>query len=116
MIRSASFSLVSGCRTSAAGLAIAALAVSVPVAARGQCGCSTPVSAPAPVATQTYRLDYQTVYDERQVTAYRIEQETVFDTQTYTVQKPVWKPRRRSGATPSSGRSGRRRPARNGRR
>ena len=26
-------------------------------------------SIPAPVATQTYRLDYQTVYDEQQVTA-----------------------------------------------
>ncbi|NDH93012.1 MAG: hypothetical protein EBZ13_00390, partial [Planctomycetia bacterium] len=47
-------------------------------------------SIPAPVATQTYRLDYQTVYDEQQVTAYRTVYETVYDTQNYTVQKPVW--------------------------
>src|SRR6056300_298314 len=50
--------------------------------------CGQPVA--APVATQTYRLDYQTVYDEQQVTAYRTVYETVYDTQTYTVQKPVW--------------------------
>ena len=36
--------------------------------ATAQCGGG---AAPAPVAvpTQTYRLDYQTVYDEQQVTA-----------------------------------------------
>ena len=56
----------------------------------GQC-CDTPmVAAPAPVVTQTYRLDYQTVYDERQVTANRVTYETVYDTRTYTVQRPVW--------------------------
>lgn len=55
--------------------------------ATAQC-CVQPVA--PPVATQTYRLDYQTVYDEEQVTAYRTVYETVYDTQTYTVQKPVW--------------------------
>ena len=90
MTRSTSSRPFTGSRLSAGTLALAALAAGVPLAARSQCGCGTPVAAPAPVATQTYRLDYQTVYDERQVTAYRIEQETVFDTQTYTVQKPVW--------------------------
>jgi hypothetical protein len=57
--------------------------------ATAECGCGAPVAAP-PVATQTYRLDYQTVYDERQVTAERVSYETVYDTKTYTVQKPVW--------------------------
>ena len=58
--------------------------------ARAQC-CGTPVvAAPPPVVTQTYRLDYQTVYDERQVTANRVTYETVYDTRTYTVQRPVW--------------------------
>ena len=56
--------------------------------ALGQC-CGDAVAAP-PAVTQTYRLDYQTVYDEQQVTAYRISYETVYDTRTYTVQKPVW--------------------------
>ena len=50
--------------------------------------CGQPAA--APVVTQTYRLDYQTVYDDQQVTAYRTVYETVYDTQTYTVQKPVW--------------------------
>ncbi len=55
--------------------------------ARAECGCgAAPVAAP----TQTYRLDYQTVYDDRQVTAERVTYETVYDTRTYTVQKPVW--------------------------
>jgi hypothetical protein len=44
----------------------------------------------APVVSQSYRLDYQTVYDEQQMTAYRMTYETVYDTKTYTVQKPVW--------------------------
>ncbi len=55
--------------------------------AEAQC-CGEAVA--APVATQTYRIDVQTVYDEEQVTAYRITYETVYDTKTYTVQKPVW--------------------------
>jgi len=55
--------------------------------AQAQC-CGQAV--PAPVATQTYRLDFQTVYDEQQMTAYRVSYETVYDTQTYSVQRPVW--------------------------
>jgi len=54
--------------------------------AEAQC-CGEAVA--APVTTQTYRLDFQTVYDEEQVTAYRVTYETVYDTKTYTVQKPV---------------------------
>ena len=54
--------------------------------ARGECGCAPAAAVP----TQTYRLDYQTVYDERQVTEQRVSYETVYDTKTYTVQKPVW--------------------------
>jgi hypothetical protein len=57
------------------------------LSARAECGCG---AAPAAVPTQTYRLDYQTVYDEQQVTAYKVSYETVYDTKTYTVQKPVW--------------------------
>ncbi len=82
-------------RSSSPILVLAATSVFTTLAtslsAHGQCGgCGAPaVAAPPPVATQTYRLDSKTVYDERQVTAYRIEQETVYDTRTYTVQKPV---------------------------
>jgi hypothetical protein len=66
------------------------IAPSAPVMQRaaGQCGGCGP--APAPVVTQTYRLEYRTVVDERQVTAERVSYETVYDTKTYTVQKPVW--------------------------
>ena len=41
-------------------------------------------------ACQTYRLVYQTVYDEREVTAYRIDTETVYDQQTVTRYRPVY--------------------------
>ena len=53
----------------------------------GQC-CGQAIT--TPVVSQSYRLDYRTVYDEQQVTAYRMTYETVYDTKTYTVQKPVW--------------------------
>ncbi|MBT6920293.1 MAG: hypothetical protein HN985_11275, partial [Planctomycetaceae bacterium] len=53
----------------------------------GQC-CGQPVI--APVVSQSYRLDYQTVYEEQKMTAYRMTYETVYDSKTYTVQKPVW--------------------------
>ena len=39
---------------------------------------------------QTYRLVYQTVYDERQVTAFRIENETVYEPQQVTRYRPVY--------------------------
>ncbi|MFM8635365.1 MAG: hypothetical protein ACKOEX_11235 [Planctomycetia bacterium] len=51
--------------------------------------CCGDAAAPPP-ATQTYRLDVKTVYDDEQVTADRVTYETVYDTKTYTVQKPVW--------------------------
>ena len=38
----------------------------------------------------TYRIVYQTVYDQRQYTAYRIEHETVYDEHQVTTYKPVW--------------------------
>ena len=73
-------------------LAIAALtaALGQPPLAFAQCGCAPAVPAAMPATTQTYRLEYRTVYDEQQVTAYRIETETVYDEKTVTVQKPVW--------------------------
>ena len=39
---------------------------------------------------QEYRIVYQTVYDEREVTAYRIETETVCDERKVTTYRPVW--------------------------
>ena len=70
--------------------------------------------APAPVATQTYRLDFQTVYDEQQVTAYRVSYETVYDTKTYTVQKPVWETQTSERRYTVQRPVWRRKPARNG--
>ena len=49
--------------------------------ATAECGCgAAPAPAAVAVPTQTYRLDYQTVFDERQVTAERVSYETVYDT------------------------------------
>jgi len=39
---------------------------------------------------QTYRIVYQTVYEQRQYTAYRIEYETVCEQRQVTSYKPVW--------------------------
>ena len=50
--------------------------------------CAT--AAVAQEACQTYRLVYQTVYDQQQVTAYRIETETVYDEQQQTAYRPVY--------------------------
>ncbi|MFM8282600.1 MAG: hypothetical protein ACKOCW_03495, partial [Planctomycetaceae bacterium] len=60
---------------------------SCPTVARAQC-CGE--VAAAPVVSQTYRLQFQTVYDERQVNATQVAYETVYDTRTYTVSRPVW--------------------------
>ena len=58
------------------GLAAAVAALQAPV--RGQCpSCSSP-AAPLTCQGQEYRLVYQTVYEQHQVTAYRIEYETVY--------------------------------------
>jgi hypothetical protein len=51
------------------GSAATGPSLSFAATALGQDGC------------QTYKLVYQTVYDQRQVNAYRIETETVFDEQ-----------------------------------
>jgi hypothetical protein len=42
---------------------------------------------PAPV--QAYRIAYQTVFEEHQVTSFRVEHETVCDERQITVQRPV---------------------------
>ncbi len=39
---------------------------------------------------QTYRIEYKTVCEQRQVTAYRIEYETVCEQRQVTSYKPVW--------------------------
>ncbi|MCA9228782.1 MAG: hypothetical protein KDA47_24365, partial [Planctomycetales bacterium] len=51
-----------------------------PVAAYGQsCG-----------SCQSYRMVYQTVYDQQQVTSYRLQYETVLQERQVTTQRPVW--------------------------
>ena len=39
---------------------------------------------------QTYRLQCQTVFEDRQVTAYRVGYETVYDERQITTFRPVW--------------------------
>jgi hypothetical protein len=60
------------------------------------------VHAPAPVAAhcgvcvvQAYRLDCQTVYEEREVTAYRLEAETILEERQVTRMVPVWETQQR---------------------
>ena len=64
--------------------ALAALAV--PAAA--QVGC--PSGCLACADGQTYRIVYQTVFEQQQVTAYRIDYETVIEERPVTTYKPVW--------------------------
>lgn len=42
------------------------------------------------VPTQTYRISYDTVYEDRQMTAYRLEYETVYEDRQVTTYRPVW--------------------------
>jgi hypothetical protein len=79
--------LARGTAWTCAAVALAPLSSGTTGIATAQC-CGE--AAAAPVATQAYRLDFQTVYDEQQMTAYRVSYETVYDTRTYTVTKPVW--------------------------
>ncbi len=65
-----------------------ALAAVVPLA-------STPVSAQANCCGETFRLECQTVWEERQVTAFRMEQETVYDQVQVTRKVPVWETEQR---------------------
>ncbi len=52
------------------GISLGGLAVILSAApCAGQC-CGQPVI--APVVSQSYRLDYQTVYEEQKMTAYRM--------------------------------------------
>jgi len=55
------------------------LAAAVPAWAQESC-----------VSAQTYRIVYQTVCEQRQVTAYRIEYENVCEERQVTAYKPVW--------------------------
>jgi hypothetical protein len=62
------------------------LTIAVPLGAQD----SSPSSAcPTCVTGQTYRIVYQTVYDQRQFTAYRIEYENVCEERQVTTYKPV---------------------------
>jgi hypothetical protein len=70
---------------------ILALSVLLAFAAHavGQCAC--PSNACLTCASgQTYRIVYQTVYEQRQFTAYRVEYENVCEQRPVTVYKPVW--------------------------
>ncbi len=58
-----------------------------PLAAQVCCSAAAPLTCGD---GQTYRLVYQTVYDQRQVTAYRVEYENVYDEQQVTSYRPVW--------------------------
>ena len=49
---------------------------------------SAQVCCPSPC--QTYRLEYQTVCEQHQITAYRIEYETVCEERQVTSYRPVW--------------------------
>jgi len=62
-------------------------AFSTPVAAQVGCPSSACLTCQG---GQTYRIVYQTVYEQRQYTAYRIEQETVCEQRQVTTYKPVW--------------------------
>ena len=56
-------------------------------AAQESCPSSACLTCPT---GQTYRIVYQTVYEQRQFTAYRIEYETVCEERQVTTYKPVW--------------------------
>ncbi len=91
--RHSGFATAGHCLSAWALLALGALSpagVSVALAQYGESCCGESVAVAAPPATQTYRLDFQTVYDEQQVTAYRVTYETVYDSRVYAVTKPVW--------------------------
>src|SRR6187431_367700 len=52
--------------------------------------CCAPAVVQAPIPVTSYRLDYQTVYEERQQTGYRIEHETQYEEREVTSFRPVW--------------------------
>lgn len=65
----------------------ALLALATPAAAQ----CTSCASANMTYASgQTYRIVYQTVCEQRQMTAYRIEYETICEERPVTTYKPVW--------------------------
>ncbi len=57
--------------------------------AAGRRLCRT-AAAQTVVPCQTYRLEYKTYYEERQVTAYRVDCETVYDERQVTMYRPVF--------------------------
>ena len=63
------------------------LAATAPAAAQVGCPSSACLTCPS---GQTYRIVYQTVYEQRQFTAYRVEYETVCEERQVTTYKPVW--------------------------
>jgi hypothetical protein len=46
-------------------------------------------------AQPAYRVECQTVYEERQVTAYRLQEETVYEERQVTRKVPVWETQNR---------------------
>ena len=67
-----------------------ALALSVLLAAATPAAAQTVCESSACPSGQTYRIVYQTVYEQRQFTAYRVEYETVCEERQVTTYKPVW--------------------------
>ena len=67
--------------------------------AQSPCGTSPCGAAPCGQPCQTYRLQYNTVYEEQQVTAYKIEVDTVYQERQVTSYRPVWETQTRDAAT-----------------
>ena len=63
------------------------LASAVPAAGQDSCPSTACLTCPC---GQTYRIVYQTVYEQRQFTAYRVEYETVCEQRPVTTYKPIW--------------------------
>ena len=74
------------------GVALAGLMPAMfPATAAAQCGvepcggCSS-----CGQSCTTYRLQYSTVYEERQVSAYKVELDTIYQERQVTSYRPVW--------------------------
>ena len=63
------------------------LASAVPAVGQDSCPSTACLTCPC---GQTYRIVYQTVYEQRQFTAYRVEYETVCEQRPVTTYKPIW--------------------------
>ena len=63
------------------------LASAAPAAGQDACPSTACLTCPC---GQTYRIVYQTVYEQQQYTAYRVEYETVCEQRPVTTYQPIW--------------------------